>query len=109
MSSGNEKALNMIDSAVYCITLDDDVVGDDKDRLFKLFLHGNANGNRWFDKSVSLHFTGDGKAAVTFEHSWGDGVAVLRFFNEMFEDATKRPRVDASTVPASIGENVLKR
>lgn len=23
------------------------------------------------------------KAAVNFEHSWGDGVAVLRFFNEV--------------------------
>ena len=25
----------------------------------------------------------DGKAAVNFEHAWGDGVAVLRFFNEV--------------------------
>ena len=26
---------------------------------------------------------GNGKAAVNFEHAWGDGVAVLRFFNEV--------------------------
>lgn len=25
----------------------------------------------------------DGKAAVNFEHAWGDGVPVLRFFNEV--------------------------
>ena len=38
---------------------------------------------RWFDKSFQLVVCKDGKAAVNFEHAWGDGVAVLRFFNEV--------------------------
>ena len=38
---------------------------------------------RWFDKSFQLVLCKDGKAAVNFEHAWGDGVAVLRFFNEV--------------------------
>jgi len=38
---------------------------------------------RWFDKSLQLIICKDGKAAVHFEHAWGDGVAVLRFFNEV--------------------------
>ena len=29
----------------------------------------------------------DAWAGVTFEHAWGDGVAVLRFFNEINQDA----------------------
>ena len=38
---------------------------------------------RWFDKSFQLIICNDGKAAVHFEHAWGDGVAMLRFFNEV--------------------------
>lgn len=49
--------------------------------------------NRWFDKSISLMVGGDGTAAVHFEHSWGDGVAVLRFFNEIYADSLAKPCV----------------
>lgn len=48
---------------------------------------------RWFDKSFTLIVTRDGKASVNFEHSWGDGVAVMRFINESLKDATQRPSV----------------
>ena len=41
---------------------------------------------RWFDKSLQLIVAPGGHAAVNFEHSWGDGVAVLRFFNEIYMD-----------------------
>lgn len=47
-------------------------------------LHGNAK-NRWFDKCFQLIVSKNGKASVNFEHAWGDGVAVLRFFNEIFQ------------------------
>ncbi len=33
------------------------------------------------------------------EFRWGDGVAVLRFFNEIYDDSTKNPRVRPSTKP----------
>jgi carnitine O-palmitoyltransferase 2 len=45
-----------------------------------LMLHGTAK-NRWFDKSFNLVVCPDGKAGINWEHSWGDGVAVLNFFN----------------------------
>ena len=32
-------------------------------------------------------------AAVNFEHSWGDGVAILRLVNELYRDTTTRPYV----------------
>jgi hypothetical protein len=32
---------------------------------------------------------GAGKAAINFEHSWGDGVAIVRFMNEIYKDATR--------------------
>src|SRR2546430_2494767 len=38
---------------------------------------------RWFDKSFQLIVDASATAAVNFEHAWGDGVAVLRFVNEV--------------------------
>ena len=48
---------------------------------------------RWFDKSFNLIVTKNGLSAVNFEHSWGDGVAVLRFFNELYRHTTTKPSV----------------
>lgn len=33
----------------------------------------------------------NGVSGINFEHSWGDGVAVLRFFNDIFEDSVDNP------------------
>ncbi|CAG0893972.1 unnamed protein product, partial [Darwinula stevensoni] len=92
---GNGDTFKKIDSALYCLTFDD-MQGDDPELVFHNFLHGDGK-NRWYDKSLSLHFTKDGRAAVNFEHAWGDGVAVLRFFNEIFIDSTKKPMVSTDT------------
>uniref|UniRef100_A0A8C6ZQ79 Choline/carnitine acyltransferase domain-containing protein n=1 Tax=Nothoprocta perdicaria TaxID=30464 RepID=A0A8C6ZQ79_NOTPE len=62
----------------------------DSDELSHCLLHGNGF-NRWFDKSISLIITGDGRAGINFEHSWGDGVAVLRFVNEVYRNSTRHP------------------
>lgn len=54
--------------------------------------------SRWFDKSFSLIVTKDGHAGLNFEHSWGDGVAVIRYFNEIHTDVTERPLVHPNTM-----------
>jgi len=95
--SGNAKQLELIDSALFCISLDD-VNQTDNDLLSHNFLHGNPK-NRWFDKSISLFVTENAHAAVNFEHSWGDGVAVLRFFTEIFADVGRNPHVTPQTKP----------
>lgn len=46
---------------------------------------------RWYDKSLSLLVAKNGLAAINFEHSWGDGVAILRLFNEIYKDTTEKP------------------
>lgn len=66
----------------------------------RLFLHGDAR-NRWFDKSFSILVAANGKAAVNFEHSWGDGVAVLRYVNEIYDDSTRAPALDVDAIPAN--------
>uniref|UniRef100_A0A8C6S944 Carnitine palmitoyltransferase 2 n=1 Tax=Neogobius melanostomus TaxID=47308 RepID=A0A8C6S944_9GOBI len=64
-------------------------------------LHGDGC-NRWYDKSFSVVIAKDGNAAINFEHSWGDGVAVLRFQNEVFKDTTEKPIVHPSSAPAAV-------
>ncbi|KAL4667421.1 hypothetical protein H8959_006110 [Pygathrix nigripes] len=68
-------------------------------------LHGDGT-NRWFDKSFNLIIAKDGSAAVHFEHSWGDGVAVLRFFNEVFKDSTQIPAITPQSQPATADSTV---
>jgi len=57
---------------------------------------------RWWDKSFSLIVSANGAAGVNFEHSWGDGVAVLRYMTEVFDDALARGAIAQGTdaIPA---------
>nr|QFF91503.1 carnitine O-palmitoyltransferase [Potamotrygon motoro] len=108
LEAGNKEALDKIDSAVFCVCLDDITIKDHPE-LSHNMLHGNGL-NRWYDKSFSFILTKDGSAGVNFEHSWGDGVAVLRLQNEIFKDTTTRPAVSPTTQPAMVDsfENVQK-
>lgn len=98
-SEQNSHSLDAIDSSMFVLSLDDKDVTDPTSGTHT-FLH-NYGVDRWFDKSFSLHVTSNGVAAVTFEHAWGDGVAVLRFFNEVYRDTIKRPYVPSKGVEPS--------
>ncbi|XP_021565786.1 carnitine O-palmitoyltransferase 2, mitochondrial [Carlito syrichta] len=102
--SGNEETLRKVDSAVFCLCLDDFPIKD-LVHLSHNMLHGDGT-NRWFDKSFNLIIAKDGTAAVNFEHAWGDGVAMLRFFNEVFKDSTQMPAVTPQSQPATIDSSV---
>lgn len=80
---GNEKVFDIIDSAAFVLILDDEAMNDDYIRILRTYLHADGT-NRWFDKSFSLIVTKDGVAGINFEHSWGDGVAILRYFQVHF-------------------------
>lgn len=99
---GNQEALNQIDTALYCIALDE-TTSDDHAVMGHQFLHGDPK-NRWFDKNHTLIVNKNGHAAINFEHSWGDGVAVLRFFNEIYDDSVKNSYVSSKTKPAFNGD-----
>ncbi|XP_054722651.1 carnitine O-palmitoyltransferase 2, mitochondrial-like [Uloborus diversus] len=98
---GNAEQLKLIDSAIFVLSLDDESLQEDLVKSAHHMLHGPAY-NRWFDKSFTLIITKDGKAAINFEHAWGDGVAVLRYFNEIYSDSIKNHFVRPKTVPANI-------
>lgn len=95
---GNEAKLEAVDSALFAVCLDDGAVYDDANpvQLIREGLFDNA-GNRWFDKSFSLLIAGDGMTSVNFEHSWGDGVAVMRYCNDVCQDVKHNPYVTDPT------------
>lgn len=105
--SGNEEVLRLIDSAIFVLCLDDHGVETLAD-VTRTFLHGDGS-NRWFDKSFQLIVCKDGRAAVNFEHAWGDGVAVMRFFNEVFKDTTTRPSCTAASAKDMKAETTVRK
>jgi len=81
----NKASLEAIDTALFAVCLEGDSPVTYQD-ISSSMLHGNGR-NRWFDKSFQLIVAGNGTSAVNFEHAWGDGVAVLRYFNEVYKDS----------------------
>ncbi|XP_062854480.1 carnitine O-palmitoyltransferase 2, mitochondrial isoform X2 [Trichomycterus rosablanca] len=100
LEAGNGEALGLVDNALFCLCLDEEEMRDHI-HISHNMLHGDGC-NRWYDKSFSIILAKDGQAAINFEHSWGDGVAVLRFQNEVFKDTTEKPLVGPGTQPAAV-------
>ncbi|XP_045529259.1 carnitine O-palmitoyltransferase 2, mitochondrial isoform X1 [Pieris brassicae] len=96
---GNAEALKKIDSAIFNLVLDEDSIHDDKHKILRQYLHSDGN-NRWFDKSFSLIVTKDGVSGINFEHSWGDGVGVLRFFQDTYKEITNKPFIHPESTPS---------
>jgi carnitine O-acetyltransferase len=74
---GNAKIFDAIETALFCVCLEDTVP---KDALVACdaLLHGDG-GNRWFDKAISLIVFADGTAGINVEHSRLDGITVVKF------------------------------
>ncbi|KAI1892086.1 hypothetical protein AGOR_G00150350 [Albula goreensis] len=107
LEAGNGEVLSTVDSALFCLCLDDEPMRDHI-HISHNMLHGNGF-NRWYDKSFSIIIAKDGQAAINFEHSWGDGVAVLRFQNEIFKDTTEQPLVHPGSPGASVDSASMVR
>ncbi|KAG5336020.1 CPT2 palmitoyltransferase, partial [Acromyrmex heyeri] len=105
VETGNREILQKIDSAVFIMVLDDEIIGTDYNKLIKTYLHSDGT-NRWFDKSFSFIISKDGYSGINFEHSWGDGVAVLRYFQDVKADISKKPRFHPNEVDDLSKENI---
>ena len=79
----NAKSLELIDGSLYLLCLDSQESCSPAEYT-KAMLHGDGI-NRWFDKSFQLIFQPNGHCSLHFEHSWGDGVALLKLFNALHE------------------------
>ncbi|KAK9889185.1 hypothetical protein WA026_004464 [Henosepilachna vigintioctopunctata] len=108
LDTGNEKNLKLIDSSLFHVCLDDEVLKGDRINITRHFLHSDST-NRWFDKSFSLIVSKDGYSGVNFEHAWGDGVAMLRYMQDIHKDSENKPQVTLNMKPKSdVDEGVFR-
>ncbi|KAL4172705.1 hypothetical protein KRP22_007868 [Phytophthora ramorum] len=91
----NKASLELIDSALFVVSLEHKSPTTPEE-VSRTFLVGDGT-NHWFDKSFQLIVAANGTASVNFEHAWGDGVAVLRYLNELYGDSVKYPVLKASS------------
>lgn len=77
----NAAALDTIETALFCVCLDDVEPGDTLATCDHL-LHGDS-GNRWFDKSVSFVVFANGRAGINVEHCGLDGTTILSFVDAL--------------------------
>ncbi|HEY8547627.1 MAG TPA: choline/carnitine O-acyltransferase [Acidimicrobiales bacterium] len=77
LDPANRAALDTIETALFCVCLDDLVPADTLAACDQL-LHGDS-GNRWFDKAVSFVVFADGTAGINVEHCGLDGTTILQF------------------------------
>jgi carnitine O-palmitoyltransferase 2 len=94
-SATNVASLESIDNARFVLCLDEAAVGctdggdaDEGAQLelaVRLSLCGDArHAPRWFDKAAYWMLSADGVPMFGFEHSWGDGICVVRCGAEMY-------------------------
>ncbi|WP_138907726.1 choline/carnitine O-acyltransferase [Streptomyces chryseus] len=73
----NGEALDTIETALFCVCLEDFAPADPQAACDEL-LYGDR-GNRWFDKAVSFVVFADGRTGINVEHCELDGTTILSF------------------------------
>lgn len=80
----NAELIDTVETALFCVCLDDAVPRDTGEACEQL-LHGDS-ANRWFDKPISLIVLGDGTAGINVEHCHLDGTTILDFVDALLTD-----------------------
>ncbi|MER7399184.1 choline/carnitine O-acyltransferase [Streptomyces sp. NPDC000151] len=78
---GNAAALDTVETALFCVCLEDFAPADTQETCDEL-LYGDR-GNRWFDKAVSFVVFADGRAGINVEHCGLDGTTILSFVDTL--------------------------
>jgi carnitine O-acetyltransferase len=77
----NAVLLDSIETALFCVCLDDVAPGGAREACEQL-LHG-PSGNRWFDKAITFVVFADGTAGLNVEHSCLDGITIVDFMDAL--------------------------
>ncbi|GAA6210589.1 choline/carnitine O-acyltransferase [Hyphomicrobiales bacterium 4NK60-0047b] len=82
-SSQNKANLDLIETALFSINLDDVAPSSDLEACDNL-LHGGS-GNRWYDTALQLIVFENGMAGINIEHCGLDGTTILNFVDAILE------------------------
>ncbi|URM99557.1 choline/carnitine O-acyltransferase [Actinomadura madurae] len=98
---GNDDALDTVETALFCVCLEDFAPESTLEACDHL-LHGDS-GNRWFDKAVSFVVFGDGTAGINVEHCGLDGTTILSFVDALLgtpaEELSRRSGARSQGLP----------
>ncbi|MFJ7215786.1 choline/carnitine O-acyltransferase [Amycolatopsis sp. NPDC098790] len=94
IEAGNAAALETIETALFCLCLDDFTPSNALEAGDRL-LYGD---NRWYDKAVSLIVFEDGTAGINVEHCELDGTTILGFTDALLS-GSRDEREPADGVP----------
>lgn len=84
----NQQSLRLIESAAFVLVLeDDDFEFDQKDptkldRYGQLLLHGRGN-DRWYDKSINIIVSRNGRVGFNAEHAFADAPVVAHLWEHV--------------------------
>eukprot|EP00299_Pterocystis_sp_00344_P004662 c15933_g1_i1.p1 GENE.c15933_g1_i1~~c15933_g1_i1.p1 ORF type:complete len:621 (+),score=141.53 c15933_g1_i1:46-1863(+) len=92
IAAGNQTALDIIERSILMVCLDTETPTT-PDQLARLLWHGNGR-NRWYDKSIEIIVTDNGRMGLLGEHSIMDGTPTLRMANWCLESIVKK-KIDA--------------
>jgi carnitine O-acetyltransferase len=79
LAAGNEAVLDIVETALFCVVLEDEPAAGLDDHCKRL-LAGDP-GNRWFDKALTLIVFPDGTAGLNGEHCLLDGTTTVEFID----------------------------
>ncbi len=94
----NAEALDTLETALFCVCLEDLTPSSPVEASDQL-LHGDS-GNRWFDKSVSLIVFADGTAGYNGEHCNLDGTTVIAYLDSVLETPEPADAAGLGETPA---------
>ncbi|MEW2354675.1 choline/carnitine O-acyltransferase [Spirillospora sp. NPDC029432] len=101
----NAASLDEVETALFCVCLEDFVPAGEHDACDHL-LHGES-ANRWFDKAVSLIVFADGTAGINVEHCELDGTTILAFVDALL--GAPAEELSARSGAVSQGEPPVER
>lgn len=97
---GNAAALDTVETALFCVCLEDFAPKDTQEASDQL-LHGDS-GNRWFDKAVSLIVFKDGSAGINVEHCGLDGTTILSFVDALLSTSPEEHSAQSGARPQGL-------
>ncbi|MEU2043011.1 choline/carnitine O-acyltransferase [Nocardia niwae] len=95
----NVAALETIETALFCVALEDFAPRDELAACNQL-MHGDG-GNRWYDKALTFIVFADGRAGVNIEESGLDGTTVAGFCDAILADVTALAADKSGRAPAT--------
>jgi carnitine O-acetyltransferase len=102
LDPANADALDAVESALFCLSLEDASPAG-KLATCDALLHGDS-ANRWFDKAVSFVVFADGQAGINVEHCLLDGTTILAFVDTLLGT----PAVEQSATSGALVQGTPK-